>query len=122
MNKPVFKDGICVITDYQGRQLSLLERTWSHIIRDRNRKYFYSQFDKIARTLESPLRVFESQQEKNIVIYEYFFDDLYITNTVLGRAYVYVVVNWKTARIRTAYTNPSKRRHGKVIWETENSK
>ena len=122
MKKPLFKNGICVITDYEGRELGLLERTWSHIVRDRQRKYFYSQFNKIAQTLESPLRVFESQAEKNVVIYERFFDDFYITNTVLGRTYVYVVVNWKTARIRSAYVNPRRRRQGKVIWETEDSK
>lgn len=101
MAKPEFKRGSITITDYSGRKLRLFKRAWTHIIQERNRVYFERQFDKIIKTVKQPSQVRASAKEKNVVIYEKFFDDFYITNTVLGRAYVDVVANWKTNVIRT---------------------
>lgn len=116
MVKPEFKDGKSVIVDYANRKIELPKYTWNHIIKERKRSYFERFFDKVARTLKEPTQVRESTKEKNIVIYQRFFDDFYISNTVLGRAYVEVVVNWKTKRIRTVYMSRKKRQKGKLLW------
>jgi len=115
MGKPEFKDGKSIIIDYAKRKLELPEYTWNHIIKERKRSYFERFFDKVVQTLREPTQVRESTQEKNIVIYQRFFDDFYISDTVLGQAYIEVVVNWKTTRIRTAYQSRKKRQKGKLL-------
>lgn len=123
MIEPSFKNGEYTITDNQGNELTLSERTWlQHIIKDRGRGYFKSQFSKIVQTVKAPDRIIRSKAEKNVVIYERFFDDFYITNTVLGRVYISVFANWKTKRIRTVHTSPRKRKKGEIIWEAQSSK
>jgi len=119
MDKPDFKNGYVTITDYAGRELQMTERAWVHVTRERNRQYFERLFDKITQTLKDPSQVRQSTQEKNVVIYESLFNDFYITDTVLGRAYVNVVVNWNTNLIRTAYPSRRKRQKGKLIWPAE---
>lgn len=116
MAKPEFQDGSYIIEDYAGRKLELSERTWKHIVVERNRDYFEHLFDKIVKTVKKPAQVRKSTQENNVVIYERFFDDFYICNTVLGRAYVNVVANWNTNIIRTAYPSRTKRQKGQLIW------
>jgi predicted GNAT family acetyltransferase len=123
MAEPIFTDGECRITDNQGHVLALSEKTWSqHIIRDRARGYLEHQFEKVVQTVEAPERIIESKQEKNVIIYERRFDDLFITDTVFARAFFYVVANRKTGRIRTVYTNPNRRQQGQVIWEIQSSR
>lgn len=118
MAKPVFKNNECSITDNQGHVLVLSKKTWlQHIVKDKGRGYLTNQFDKVTKTVESPERIIKSRAEKNIVIYERFFDDLFITDTVLGRAYLFVIANRKTGRIRTVYANPKKYKQGKVLWK-----
>ena len=117
MDKPDFKKGACIIKDYQGLSLELSERQWAHITKERGRRYFERSFEKIVDTLRTPDQVRQSTQEKNVLIYEKEFDDLYITNTVLGRAYVNVIVNIKTLIIRTAFPSKNKRKKGKVVWQ-----
>ena len=120
MAEPVFTNSEYSITDNQGHVLVLSEKTWlQHIVKDRGRGYLKHQFEKVAETIESPERIIESLKEKNVVIYERCFGDLYITDTVLGRACVFVVANWKTGRIRTVYTNPNKKKQGQVLWEIQ---
>ena len=115
--KPEFKDGACVIVDYGKRALELSERAWNHIIGEKNRVYFEHSFDKIEQTIKKPNEVRKSTGQKNVVIYERFFTDLYISdNTVLGRTYVNVVVNRKTKRILTAFPCLKKRRKGALVW------
>ena len=122
MAKPIFTDSECRITDNQGHVFTLSEKTWSqHIVKDRGRGYLEHQFEKVVQTVASPERIIQSKQEKNVVIYEREFDDLFITDTVFVRAFVYVVANWKTGRVRTVYTNPSRRQQGQVIWEIQKS-
>ncbi len=119
MVEPVFTNSGCSITDSQGHVLVLSEKTWFlHVIKDRARDYVKNQFDKVTQTIQSPERIIRSQKEKNVVIYERCFDDLYITDTVLGKACLFVVANWKTGRIRTVYTNPNRKKQGEVLWET----
>jgi hypothetical protein len=123
MVEPVFTNSECSITDNQGNVLVLSEKTWlQHIVKDRGRGYLKHQFEKVAQTIQSPERIIKSQQEKNVFIYERCFDDLYITDTVLGRACVFVVANWKTGRVRTVYTNPNRKKQGEVLWEIPKSK
>jgi hypothetical protein len=116
MGKPKFQNGLIIIVDYADRKLRLSERSWSHIIREKGRDYFERSYDKIVQTLENPSQVRQSTKEKNVVIYEKFFDDFYIADTVLGRAYINVVVNWNTNVIRTAYPSRKKRQNGKLVW------
>jgi formyltetrahydrofolate hydrolase len=123
MAEPVFTNSECSITDNQGHVLVLSEKTWlQHIVKDRGREYLKHQFEKVAETIESPERIINSRKEKNVVIYERCFDDLFITDTVLVRSCVFVVANWKTGRIRTVYTNPNKKKQGEVLWEIQRSK
>ena len=103
------------MASYSGRKLQLYERTWTHITKERNRDYFERLFDKIVETIRNPSQVRKSTQENNVVIYEKAFDDFYITNTVLGRAYINVVLNWNTNRIRTVYPSRRKRQNGILI-------
>ena len=113
--EPKFKNGICVITDYAKRNLELPKYTWNHIIQEKRRDYFEPLFGKIVDTLRKPDVVKKSSKEENVVIYERRFDDFYITDTFLARAYVNVIVNWKTRRIRTVYPS-KKRKRGRIIW------
>ena len=105
MGRPEFKHGSFIIKDYSGRKLQLSERTWTHITDERSRDYFERLFDKIVETIKDPSQVRKSTKENNVVIYEKDFDDFYITNTVLGRAYVNVVANWNTNRIAQKLIN-----------------
>ena len=115
--KPEFKNGTCVIVDYGKRALELSKRAWNHIIGEKNRVYFERSFDKIAQTLKKPDEARKSIKQKNVVIYERHFTDLYLNdNTVLGRMYINVVVNQKTKRILTAYPSLKKRRKGTIVW------
>ena len=115
MDKPVFKNGSYIIKDYSGRDVELTERAWKHITKEKGRDYFERFFDKIVKTLRKPSAVKKSSKITNVVIYERFFDDFYITHSVLGRAFVNVVVNWETRRVLTAY--PSiKRKKGRILW------
>ena len=115
MGKPEFKRGIHIIKDYSGRKLELSERVWKHITEERGRDYFERFFGKIVETLRKPSAVKKSSKMTNVVIYERFFDDFYITHSVLGHAFVNVVVNWKTNRVLTAYTS-IKRKKGRILW------
>lgn len=115
MSQPKFQAGKCIILDYARRELELPKSAWEHIIKDRGRVYFERFFDKIELTLKNPKTVKKSSKMENVVIYERFFDDFYITNTVLGHTYVNVVVNWKTKRILTAYPSV-KRKKGRILW------
>ena len=117
MGKADFEKGELTLSDYANRKLKLSQRAWKHIIEDRGRDYFERLFGNIASTLEEPDQVRESTKEKNVVIYERFFDDFYIANTVLGRAYIDVVVNWNTNVIRTAYPSRNKRLKGRIVWQ-----
>jgi hypothetical protein len=117
MGKIGFKHGVLKLRDYANRNLELSQRAWKHIIEDRGRDYFERLFDNIVLTLASPDEVRESTKEKNVVIYERFFDDFYVANTVLGRAYINVVVNWSTGIIRTVYPSQNKRQKGKIVWQ-----
>lgn len=118
MAKPEFKDGTLILEDYAGRKLCLPEQTWKHIVEEKGRDYFERFYDKFVETLKNPSQVRQSTKEKNVVIYEKLFDDFYIANTVLSRAYLSVVVNWSTNRIRTAYPSIRKRQKGKLLWPT----
>ncbi|MBN1796713.1 MAG: hypothetical protein JW804_08570 [Sedimentisphaerales bacterium] len=119
-NKPIFHDGVCNLADLEGRNIELKEETWeNHIIKENKREYFRYQFDKIILTLQSPDRIVNDSKEKDVVHYEKHFDDFYILNTVLQQAYVYVIVNWKTLRIRTVYADRKQRTKGKVIWPSK---
>lgn len=120
MSRPVFENGFCVLTDYRGRQITLSENTWfQHIVKAKKRAYFTYQFDKICQTLEKPRKVFQSEKDKNAVIYEAFFDDFYITNTVLGQFYVNVVVDWWANRIKTVYIDNEPRTQGEILWTAQ---
>ena len=122
MVEPNFINKECSIEDNQEHVLVLSEKTWfQHIVKDRGREYLRNQFEKVSQTIQSPERIIKSVQEKNVVIYERCFDDLYITDTVLGRACVFVVANWNTNRIRTVYTNPNRKTIGEVLWEIPKS-
>jgi len=115
MNKPEFKDGKYIIVDYAQRKIELPEYAWNHIIKERKRDYFERFFDKLEQTLRKPSAVKKSRKMPDVVIYERHFNDFYITESVLGHAFVNVIVNWKTKRILTAY--PSlKRKKGRILW------
>lgn len=115
MVEPEFKDGKSIIVDYANRKLELPVYAWDHIIEEKKRSYFERLFDKIVQTLQKPSTVKKSSKMPDVVIYERYFDDFYIIDSVLGRAFVNVVVNWKTQKILTAY--PSiKRKKGRILW------
>jgi hypothetical protein len=113
--KPHFKNGRYIIKGFHKKDFELTEYTWSHILKDRSRLYFEDHFDKIEAALKKPDRILQSNKEENVVYYERFFDNFFIGNTVLGRVYVYILVNTKTERIRTVYFNP-RRKGKKQIW------
>lgn len=116
MDAPKFVDGKLSIEDYTGTEIELSERAWKHITDERSRRYFKEHYGKIVLTLQEPDKVFRSTKEKNVVIYERRFDDFFVANTVMGRAYIAVIVNWGTKCIRTAYPTRDKRNRGPMIW------
>jgi len=122
MAKDLFKNGERKITDHEGRDIVLTERTWRHIIRDNNRAYFRHQFNKVAGTLEKPDIIFGSRKEKNVVIYRRYFAEFCLANIFFVKTYVYVVVNWETARVLTVYINPKARIKGPIKWQKDSSK
>ena len=107
-DRPKFnKKGVWVFKGFQGRHFQLHKKTWeSHILRDKNRYYLRNQFDKIADTLKDPDCILQSPQEHYVGIYVKKYNDLFIMNTALARAYLYVLVNLNTNIIRTVYSNP----------------
>ena len=115
MSEPTFKKGVYIIRGRKKSVFELTEYTWLHIVKDRSRFYFRDHFEKIVLTLQKPDRILKSPKEKEVVSFEKQFDDFYINNTVLGRAYIYVLVNNSTNRIRTIYTNPTQKRW-EQIW------
>ena len=121
MTKPDFKNGLYIIKDYGGRKLELSEKTWNHIIIEKNRSYFERFFENIVQTIERPNWVKASKKEQNVVMYIRRFDDFYIIESVLGRAYIHIVVNWNTNRIRTAYPSITPKK-GRVLWPKQKSK
>ena len=54
MARPQFENGVCIIEDYESRQLELSERTWTHIVQERGRDYFERLFDKVVETIKEP--------------------------------------------------------------------
>ncbi len=116
---PIFKNEVCIITDIEGRKLELRRNTWEvHILGEHKRDYFRYQFDKIILTVKQPDRIIKDSKEENVVHYEKHFNDFGILNTVLRQAYIYVIANWQTMRIRTIYANNKQRTKGKVLWPT----
>jgi len=115
MSKPDFKNGYFTITDYANRKLELPQHAWNHIIEERRRSYFERFFDKLEQTLQKPTTVKKSTKMPNVVIYERLFDDFYVTDTFFARAYINVIVNWKTQRILTAYSS-KKAKKGRILW------
>jgi len=116
MSTPDFTNGVLLIEDYEKRQLELLERAWNHIIKERNRRYLADHYGEIISTLLKPDSVRTSTKEANVVIYERRFDDFKVVGTSVGRAWINVVVNWKTRRVLTVYTSPHERTQGSVVW------
>lgn len=116
MDKPKFIDDVCVIRDYAKRNIKLPKTSWRHVVSDRGRIYFQRHYDKIADTIKKPDQVRQSTQSKNVYLYEKKFDDFYITNTVLGRFYVTVVIDIKLKIVKTFYIALRKRQKGKLIW------
>ena len=118
IDSPIFNDGICIITDFEGRNLELNQTTWkNHILGEHKRDYFRNQFSKIILTIEQPDRIIDDSKEKNVVHYEKIFEEFFIMDSIHRRMYLYVIANWKTMRIRTIYINPKQRTKGKVIWQ-----
>ena len=104
--EPTFEKGVCILTGHDGQCLELNESTWNdHIIRDSGRAYFRGQFGKIQLTARSPDRIISDAIEKNVVHYEKFFVDFCILNSIRQEAYLYVIANCKTLRVRTIYLN-----------------
>ena len=116
-NKPIFdKKGICETKGFRGRNFVMTQKTWEdHILGNNSRRYLKSQFDKVIETLESPDYILQSPAESRVVSYVKLFDDLYLTDTVLRRAYLYILVNLNTNIIRTVYDNP-KLKKWKKTW------
>jgi hypothetical protein len=82
----------------------LQKRTWEeHIIKDRVRWFLKGQFSKVIETLKNPDDILQSPSKDNTAAYVRKFDDLYIFNTVMARAYLCVLVNLNNFRIRTVY-------------------
>ena len=116
MEEPKFTDDICIIRDYTNRNVKLPKTSWQHVISDRGRKYFQRYFDKIADTIRHPDQVRRSTKSKKVYLYEKKFDDFYVTNAVLGRFYVTVVIDITLRIVKTFYIAPRKRQKGKLIW------
>lgn len=122
MDKPIFNNGICVLTDYNGRKFELSEKTWTgHIINDNKRAHLRSQFDKVILALQKPDRLIADSRQRNVVHYEKFFNDFYVLSTALKPAYLYVLVNRKTLRVITVYESKRQRTKGRVLCLTDSS-
>jgi hypothetical protein len=94
----------------------LRKRTWEgHILKDKSRWFLKGQFNKIVETLRNPDYILQSPSENNAVAYAKKFDDLHIIDTVMARAYLYVLVNLNNYNIRTVYSNPQLK-GWKQIW------
>jgi hypothetical protein len=120
--KPAYeKDGICRIPGKtpKGKEcvFELHKDTWeNHIILDRGRWHLGSQFDKIMGTLQNPDYVLQSPNENNVAAYVKKYDDLHILDTVMARAYLYVLVNVNNGNVRTAYDNPHLK-NWNILWQ-----
>ncbi len=77
-----------------------------HILRERTRWYLKGQFNKVVETLANPDYILQSPKEQNVASYVKRYDDLHILNTIMARAYLYVLVNLNNNNIRTVYSNP----------------
>ena len=110
---------MCVIKGFHGKHFELSRTTWEdHILRDRGRQYLSVQFDKVIDTLMKPDCILQSPKEHYVASYVKRFDDLFILDTVMARAYLYVLVNLNTNVVRTIYSNPDLKRW-KRIWPTK---
>lgn len=115
-NKPIFnREGLCIIKGFQGRNFELGKKTWEHILKDKGRWHLKEQFDKVVETLKRQDYILQSPSENYVVSYTKHFNDLYILDTVLARAYLYVLVDLNTNIIRTVYDN-FKLKRWKRIW------
>jgi hypothetical protein len=114
------KDGIYRITGKTpknvGCAFELSRDTWeNHILIDRSRWYLGNQFDKVIGTLQNPDYILQSPTEHNVAADVKKYDDLHILDTVMARAYLYVLVNLNNLKIRTVYSNPDLKTW-KKIW------
>jgi len=106
VGSPQFINGVLKVKTFEGRIFELRETTWfDHILKDRSREYLRDHFDKILETLKEPDYILQSPAEGQVVSYVKYFTDFRIWNTVTAMAYLYVLVNLSTDRIRTIYTN-----------------
>jgi hypothetical protein len=111
-DRPIFnKKGVCKIAgkskDGGDCVFELRKSTWEkHILRERTRWYLKGQFNKVVETLANPDYILQSPKEQNVASYVKRYDDLHILNTIMARAYLYVLVNLNNNNIRTVYSNP----------------
>ena len=92
------------------------KKTWEeHILKDKSRWHLKEQFDKVVETLKIQDYILRSPSEKYVASYTKLFNDLYLLDTVMARAYLYVLVDLNTNIIRTVYDNPKLKRW-KRIW------
>ena len=117
MNQPIFTDGYFKFEGHNGQIFELKQETWeNHILRDRSRWYFGNHFEKILETLKEPDYILQSPSEQITVSYVKKYEDFYILNTVMARAYLYILVNTENNIIKTIYDNP-KLKNWKCIYE-----
>jgi hypothetical protein len=116
-NKPIYnKDKLCKIKGFYGRTFELRKNTWeNHILKEKSRWHLKPQFDKVLETLIKPDYILRSPTEKNVASYAKKFEDFIIIGNVSVTAYLYVLVDQKSNRIRTVYDNPKLKRW-KQIW------
>lgn len=116
-DKPIFsKSGLCKIKGFHGRNFELQKITWEdHILKDKTRWHLKGQFDKVVETLKRPDYILRSPKEHYVASYVKKFNDLYIWDTVIATAYLYVLVNLNNNNIRTVYDNPALKKW-KRIW------
>jgi hypothetical protein len=117
-NKPIYdKEGIFKIKGFRGRKFELKKGTWEgHILRDKTRWHLKGQFDKVIQTLKRPDYILRSPKEHNVASYVKKFDEYRIWGTITTKAYLYVLVDFKSNKIRTVYDNP-KLKNWERIWQ-----
>jgi hypothetical protein len=109
--QPNFKNGVCKIKGFKGRNFKLHQSTWKkHILKDRTRWYLKKHFDKIVETLKKPDSILQSPREGNVASFAKRFEGFYIWNKATVTTYLYVLVNMEDNNIRTVYTNPKLKR------------
>jgi hypothetical protein len=118
VDRPKFdRNGLCHLTDYQGKRCYLAQETWRKKTQRQERRVLKYNFDKIRLTIRNPDEVRRSTQRRDCRILYRSFSDWCIARGVVGRwsGYIAVIIDDKRGRIQTIYPTRRKKK-GERLW------